>query len=181
MGRTIGVLLALSLAANVFLGGFVAGRIAGPKLAGFDRHHDGSPGGGPKRGDPYAELDELPPAAREKLKALFRQNRESFVATFRDGRALHREFVSVLTAETFDRAAAEAVAAKLEAFDRERRRSTPRLIIEAMDGLSVEDRRALAAIVERRMMDDMRGGSRRHHRFERRDRRPPTEEAAPPQ
>lgn len=178
MGRTVTILLALSLAANVFLGGFVAGRIAGPKLPGFDRHHGGHHAGGPLRGDRFADLDELPPAAREKLKALFRQNRESFVATFRDERALHREFVSVLTAETFDRAAAEAVAAKIEAFNRDRRQSTPRLIIAAMDGLSVEDRRALAAIVERRMMDDMRGAPRRRHR---RDRPPPSEDESPPQ
>ena len=180
MGRTVTILLALSLAANVFLGGFVAGRIAGPKLPGFDRH-GGPPDGGRHRGDPFAEFDDLPPAAREKLKTLFRQNRESFVAAVRDGRALHREFVSVLTAETFDRAAAEAVAAKIEAFDRERRQTMPRLIIEAMDGLPVEDRRALAVIVERRMMDDLRGGSRRRHRFEGLDRRPPPEDAAPPQ
>lgn len=178
MGRTVTILLALSLAANVFLGGFVAGRIAGPNLPGFDRQDGGRPGGGDDRGDPYAEFDALPPAAREKLRALFRQNRDSFIATFRDGRALHREFVSVLTADTFDRAAAEAVAAKIEAFDRERRQSTPRLIIEAMDGLSVEDRRALAAIVERRMMEDMRGGPRRLHR---RDRLPPSADETPPQ
>jgi Spy/CpxP family protein refolding chaperone len=181
MGRTVTILLALSLAANVFLGGFVAGRIAGPKLPGFDRYGGGPPGGGPQRGDPFAEFNELPPAAREKLRALFRQNRASFIATVRDGRALHQEFVSVLTAETFDRAAAEALAAKIEAFDRERRQSMPRLIIEAMDGLSVEDRRALAAIFERRMMDDLRGANRRHDRLERRGRRPPPEDAPAPQ
>lgn len=174
MGRTVTILLALSLAANVFLGGFVAGRIAGPNLPVFDRHDGGRPGHGPHRGDPHAEFDELPPAAREKLRALFRQNRESFAATFRDGRALHQEFVSVLTAETFDRAAAEAVALKIEAFDRERRPSMPRLIIEAMDGLPVEDRRALARIVERRMIEDMKGrGPRLHRRFRDGDAPPP--------
>ena len=161
MGRTIGVLLALSLAANVFLGGFVAGRLAGPNLSGFERGREddrGGPGGG------RHDFDDLPPAAREKMKAAFKDKREEFARTFREGRALRDEFVGILTAETFDRAAAEAAAAKIEAFEEKRRRSMPRLVIDMMDGLSVEDRRALAALVERRMAEDMAGprGRRRH-------------------
>ncbi|MDZ7629741.1 MAG: periplasmic heavy metal sensor [Parvularculaceae bacterium] len=165
MGRTVIILLALSLAANVFLGGFVAGRIAGPGFAGFDRGF----GEGPHRdrgrgGDFRRDFDALPDAAREKLRASFKKNREEFITTFREGRALQQEFVGVLTAETFDRSAAEAVAAKIEAFEAERRRSTPRLIIDVMDGLPVEDRRALAKVIERRIIEDMRGPGRRHRR-----------------
>ncbi len=169
MGRTVVILLALSLAANVFLGGFVAGRVAGPNLPGFG--HDGAtPGGEPRdgHGDRRAEFDALPPAVREKLKEAFRKNRVEFVETFREGRALHEDFVSILTADAFDRAAAEAAAAKIEAFEGERRRSMPRLVIDAMEGLSVEDRRALAAVVERRFIEDMGGHGdgrqRRRHR-----------------
>lgn len=183
MGRSVTILLALSLAANVFLGGFVAGRIAGPSLSGFDRagsdrpgtdrHHGGPGGHGPHRSDPFAEFDELPPAVREKLKALFRKNRESIASTFREGRALHQEFVAVLTADAFDRAAAEDVAARIEAFERDRRPSMPRVVIEAMDGLSAADRRALAAIVERRMIEDLKGRGRRHHRRFNEDEAPP--------
>ena len=157
MGRTIGVVLALSLAANVFLGGFVAGRIAGPSLPGFERRGAGE---GPHHGGRH-NLDDLSPAAREKLKDLFRKNREEFAATFREGRALRDEFIAVLTAETFDRAAAEAAAAKIEAFEGTRRAAMPRLVVEAMDGLPAEDRRALAALVERRMMDEMKGFGKR--------------------
>jgi uncharacterized membrane protein len=174
MGRTVTILLALSLAANVFLGGFIAGRIAGPSLPGFERPDSGRDGHGPQRGDPHAEFERLPPAAREKLRSVFRQNRENFAMTVREGRALHQEFVSVLTAETFDRAAAEAVAAKIEAFERERRPSMPRLIIAAMDGLSVEDRRALAEVVERRMMDDIASRNRRGRRLDRSGDPPPS-------
>ncbi len=164
MGRTVTILLALSLAANVFLGGFVAGRIAGPNLPGFDRHDGARPSHGSRYGDRHAEFDALPPAVRDRLKTLFRENRASFASAFRDGRELHREFIGVLTAETFDRAAAEAVAAKIDAFERQRRPSMPRLVIEAVDGLSVDDRRAFAEIVERRMIEDLKGRGRRHHK-----------------
>lgn len=173
MGRTIGVLLALSLAANVFLGGFVAGRIALPGLPAFDhaRGHDerGHRGGGRHR------FDDLPPLARERMKAAFVKKRDEFAATFREGRALRDEFVSTLTAETFDRAAAEAVAAKIDAFEEKRRGSMPRLVIEMMDGLPVEDRRAIAALVEKRMTEEMAGpGRRRHGRGE-----PPPDDGPP--
>lgn len=163
MGRTIVILLALSLAANVFLGGFVAGRLAGPGFKGFE-HGPGPSLGHGRGGDFHREFDALPDAAREKLRASFRKNREEFVTTFREGRALQQEFISILTAETFDRSAAEAVAAKIETFEAERRRSMPRLIIDVMDGLPLEDRRALAKVIERRIIEDMRGPGRRHRR-----------------
>lgn len=168
MGRTIGILLAISLAANVFLGGFVAGRVAGPNLPGFDHGRDkdgrGHEGRGGHRGG-HPDFDGLSPAAREKLKASFQKNREEIAGAFREGRALRDEFIGILTAETFDRAAAEAAAAKLEAFDEKRRGSMPRLVIEVMDGLSAEDRRAVAELVERRMMEEMAGpGKRRRGR-----------------
>jgi Spy/CpxP family protein refolding chaperone len=172
MGRTIGVLLALSLAANVFLGGFVAGRIASPGFSGFE-HGPGPLGRKGPHGDFHREFEALPEAAREKLRAQFKENRAAFVETFREGRALQQEFISILTAETFDRAGAEAVAAKIEAFEAERRRSMPRLVIEVMDGLPVEDRRALAKVIERRIMEDMKGPGRRGHRG------PPPEMAGP--
>lgn len=176
MGRTIGVLLAVSLAANVFLGGFVAGRIAGPKLPGFDHARDGE-GRDHARG--RHDFDDLPPAVREKMKAAFKDKREEFAQTFREGRALRDEFVSTLTAETFDRAAAEAAAAKIEAFEEKRRRSMPRLVIDMMDGLSAEDRRALAALVERRMTEDMAGPGKRR-RGRRGHSEPPPPEDGPP-
>lgn len=164
MGRTIGILLALSLAANVFLGGFVMGRVAVPGFPGFGLER-GEGGRGPHH-DGRDEFRKLSPAAQERVKASFRKGRREMAAAFRDGAALREEFVSVLTAETFDRAAAEAVAAKIEAFEKERRPSTPRVIIDVMDGLSAEDRRIVADLVERRMAADRAGGGmrRRGHR-----------------
>lgn len=177
MGRTIGILLALSLAANVFLGGFVAGRIAAPNLPGFgpdrgNERHDGRGGG-------RHDFDDLSPAAREKFRALFRENRREIAAAFREDRAQLDEFFSVLTAETFDRAAAEAVAAKLDVLEDKRRRAIRRLAIEVMDGLSLEDRRAVADLVKRRMTEDMAGaGERRRWRGGRGEA--PSQESGPP-
>lgn len=174
MGRTIGILLALSLAANVFLGGFVAGRIAGPNLPGFDQGRDKDGHRAHRGGRP--DLDGLSPAAREKLKASFQKHREEIAGTFREGRALREEFISVLTAETFDRARAEAVAAKLEAFEEKRRESMPLIFIEVMDGLPLEDRRAVAELLERRMTEEMAGPGKRRRRGRGDDGPPP----APP-
>lgn len=174
MGRTIGILLALSLAANVFLGGFVAGRIAGRGFSGFDHGSHGDHGRG---GDHRRAFDALPEAAREKLRAAYKEHRAAVAATSQEARALRREFISILTADAFDRAAAEAAAAKIAAFEAERRRSTPRLLISAMDGLPAEDRRALARAFERRITEDMRGPGRRGRRDDRPAGDPPPEEA----
>ncbi|HBS36415.1 MAG TPA: hypothetical protein DEA50_15270 [Parvularcula sp.] len=161
MGRTIGILLALSLAANVFLGGFVAGRVAGPGFGPFDHGRRGHDARG---SDARLEFEALPEAAREKLRAVFRANRAEFASTLREGRALQREFIAILTAETIDRAAAEAAAARIESFEAERRRSTPRLFVSVMDGLPPEDRRALARVIERRLAEDLIGPGRRGRR-----------------
>jgi Spy/CpxP family protein refolding chaperone len=159
MGRTIGILLALSLAANVFLGGFVMGRVAGPGLPGFG-HERGEGGHGARHGG-RDDFRELSPAAREKVRASFRKGRKEMAAAVRDSDALREEFIRVLTAETFDRAAAEAVAARIEAFEKERRPSMSRVIIDVMDGLSAQDRRIVARLVERRMAEEMAAGGKR--------------------
>lgn len=145
MGRGIVIALALSLAANVFLGGFVIGKMAGgPHDRGGShefafRHHDG----------PEGFLD-LTPAARESLKRAFETRRAAATQEFSAARELHEEFVKVLGADVYDRAAAEALAAKFEAAENFGRAGMARLIVEAADGLSTEDRKSLAKHIERR-------------------------------
>jgi len=51
--------------------------------------------------------------------------------------------------------------------------------METMDGLSPDDRRALAALVERRMSDELMGGGRRGHTRWRCDGPPPPGEPPP--
>lgn len=141
MGRGIVIALALSLAANVFLGGFVAGKFAGhgyPRAFGF-AHGEGK------------RLSDLPPAARDALQRAYASHQIIKDQRRDEMRALHEEFVSVLTAETFDREAAEAAVEKIAAADRSRRAEMARLIVGVADGLSTEDRQALARHVERRV------------------------------
>ena len=99
MNRSIVIALALSLAANVFLGGYVAGRIgAGP-------HRDRGPHGHDLRrpGDDFADLT---PAARESLKRIFVEHREGRTLIRREASDLTDELAAVLSAQDFDRAGA---------------------------------------------------------------------------
>ncbi len=147
VNRGLIIALGVSLAANVFLGGFLAGKIAG---------------GGRDHGPPHFErrhgdLDDVSPAARDALRRAFSEHRNDNAEVWREMRELHRELIDVITAETFDRAAAEAIAAKFEALDASFRSDMARIMIEAADGLSLEDRKALARHLEKRLK---RGGSR---------------------
>jgi uncharacterized membrane protein len=150
------IALGLSLAANVFFGGFLAGRLAG---------------GGHHRGAPFfdhgahGEFGDLTPAAREALRREFEERRESGAEARREVRKAHKELIAALKAETFDRAAADKIADRMEAADASFRSGMARLVIEAAEGLSREDREALARHL------DMRA---------RRDRRPKAERVAPP-
>lgn len=164
MGRGIIVALALSLAANVFLGGFVAGRfVGGENDRGGDRLSAF------RHGDAH-EFSDLPPAARESLKRAFIAHRAEGREAYREMKALHREFIDVLSADEFDRAAADAIAAKADAMDRSGRSSLIKLIAEAAEGLSVEDRKALARHIEKR---------RPHHKRRHGRSAPPPPDAPP--
>lgn len=170
MGRGIIVALGLSLAANVFMGGFIFGKIAGGP------RHQGLPGGfDMRRGDPE-DFADLPPAARAALLDAYAGRRGEAAAVHRDMRALRKEFIAVLRADAFDRATAEALAAKFEALEGTARGAAPKLIIEAAATLSAEDRRALADHLDRRFAK--RRGARDLHR-PRRDDRPRPEEPPP--
>lgn len=144
MGRGIIIALALSLAANVFLGGFVFGRMAGVP------HHRGGEHGFSLRHDGHDGLSDLTPAARESLKRAFESRRVASRDDFREARALHEEFVKVLGADVYDREAAQSLAAKFEAAESFGRAGMARLIVEAADGLSPEDRKSLAKHLDHR-------------------------------
>lgn len=144
MGRGIAVLLALSLAANVFLGGFVAGKV----FSGRDghgkshvalRHHDAMDG-----------LSEMTPAARESLKRAYMTYREGSRDRHEKTLALKSEFAAAIGADQFDRAAIEAIIEKLEAAEASGRSGMARLIVDAAEDLSLEDRKSLAKYLEKR-------------------------------
>lgn len=152
MGRGIVIALALSLAANVFLGGFVAGR-----LAGGPHDHDG-PHVFMFRHGGLEAFSDLTPAARESLKRAFIEHRAASRGGFRETRKLHEEFVKVLGADVYDRAAADALVAKFEAAENSGRAGMARVLVEAAEGLSAEDRKSLAKHIEKR------GGHWKGHR-----------------
>ncbi len=162
VNRGLTVALGLSLAANVFLGGFLAGKIAGQESGRepprFERRHGG-----------HGDHDDMSPAARDALHRAFQEHRDDNAEVWREMRELHRELIDVITAETFDRAAAETVAAKFEALDASFRSDMARIMIEAAEGLSLEDRKTLARHLEKRLK---RGG--------RRDDKPEGTPAGPP-
>jgi len=139
------IALGLSLAANVFFGGFLVGRLVGVG------HH-----GGPRLFEraAHGHFGDLTPAAREALRREFEERRESGADARREMRKAHQELTAALKAETFDRAAADRIADRLEAADRSFRSGMARLVIEAADGLAREDREALARHLDRRMRRD---------------------------
>ena len=157
MNRGIIIALAFSLAANVFLGGFVAGKIAGgPHDHRRDRHH---------------AFAELTPAARESLKRAFVEHRSDRAEARREADMLQRQLVETLGAETFDRTAADEIVAKFATLELRSRSDMARLVVEAADGLELDDRKALAKHLERRGFD--RGKHRKGSRPGAKDGAPP--------
>lgn len=161
MGRGIIIALALSLAANVFLGGYVAGRLtegAGERRVEKKWRHDNE-----------RRFDDLTPAARESLRRAYLEHRTRSADERETIRALQKELAAVLSAETYDRAAAEAVALKFEQTEQSSRSGTARLFIDAAEGLSVEDRRALARHLENRGRERDHDGRHRRRGGDRSD------------
>ncbi len=144
MGRGVIIALGLSLAANVFMGGMIAGKIAGGPhhrggAQGFGFHHRGA-----------EDFADLPPAAREALKKAFAERRDAGAERRRAGRALHEELIAVLRADEFDRAAADEIVAKIETVEIAGRADLARLLVETAGALSPADRKALADHLDRR-------------------------------
>lgn len=149
VNRSLVIALGLSLAANVFFGGYLAGKLAsGPELAG--RHSLGI------RHDDHGRFEDLSPPARSALRRAFRDHRKAAIEEHQDVADLHRRLVAVLNAETFDRTAADALADELETVEASFRSGMARIVIEAADGLSTEDRQSLARHLEKRFL--RRGG-----------------------
>ena len=101
--RTLAVLLALSLGANLFLIGGIAGRMSG--------HRHGHPMPPPifGLGGPGMEsgLRHMPSAGREHLRGMLRERRPELRAEHEALRKLHRRIAKELGRESPDRAAIE--------------------------------------------------------------------------
>jgi uncharacterized membrane protein len=173
MNKGLAIALFASLAANIFLGGFVVGRLAGgPGHPRFDhpRHHAG----------PMMEpnLDALSSPGREAFHNVFEAERETLRERHRTLRERRTAFAAALTAEPFDRARAEAALNDLHAVTAEQQAAFAALMIDAVEELSDEDRKLLAkSIIDG---SHWRSGKRRLHRRDKFPPPPDAEDAPPP-
>lgn len=169
MNRGLAIALFASLAVNIFLGGFVAGRLAGGHPhAGFGHrppHEAGLM--------MFPDLDVLSPAGRESFREIFAARHQTLRERHRDLSRRRAAFTAALAADPWDRAKAEAALAELKAATDEQETAFASLIIDAFEGLSTEDRKALVEAASRQ------GGWR--HRKGKRLRAGPPEDFPPPE
>lgn len=181
MGRGLTVLLVVSLAANVFLGGFVAGRfVGGPP---HHPHMMPLPGDLGGRGG-FRELAALSPEEREAFRAVFKDKRRMIHDGVREAAKLRTAFGDALAADPWDRAKAETALADLTAAEGARQSALSKLLIDAFEGLPADKRKALVEEATKRAEETRRPrGSRRRGGFDRRDGPPPpppADEETPP-
>ncbi|MBI1391803.1 MAG: periplasmic heavy metal sensor [Alphaproteobacteria bacterium] len=171
MGRAVTIALAASLAANVFLGGFVVGRVTNAPPS--------PPDGGHERGPrPPVAVDGSPSrllgrslAASETARAAFRdafaEHREKFRDDRVESRRLREAAREALLAEPFDRAKAKAALRAVADHFQAREDQRTDFLLDVFESLSREERakviEAFAAMPEgdpRRRRGDRRPGFR---------------------
>lgn len=153
MNRGLTVALLLSLAVNIFLGGYVAGRfVGGPSGGGFTH----PPRDAGMMMSPH--LDALSPEGREAFRKVFEARHDALRERHRLLNERRAAFAAALAADPWDRAKAETALADLKAATDEQESAFATLVIDAFENLSAADRRALAEAV-------VRGGHWRRHRM----------------
>jgi uncharacterized membrane protein len=160
--RILGVLLAVSLAINVFILGFLAARAWQRPFAGA---------GGPGRAPAtlfHADrvLGETSPG---KLKWLTREQRHELVPRWRALRQSRREAEQALRAEPFDRAAFERALERVRGETINTQSTLHGLLVGLADGMTPEQRAELARLNWQPWRE--RDGRRGKHRW--RDQRAP--------
>lgn len=171
MVKAVHWLLAGSLAANVFLGGFVAGRMLhapDPRAMAAER-------GGEARVLLRAAADA--PQVRAAFEQRFREERVQIRRDAGESMRLREAFAAALAAEPFVRADAEAAAAALARFEQGRQTRGVNTLIDVFEKLPAETRRG---IVEQRALAQQRRGQRIEE-FRRRRAMPDEQPADAPQ
>lgn len=155
MNRGLTILLAISVAANVFLGGFVAGRLLGGPPQG--KHvHSSFDGGRSFNWKMGREIEELSPEAREAFRNVFAESRERLIENHRETKRLRKALSEALAADPWSRTQVEAAHAELRAAESAQQAALAELLIDAFEGLSAEDRKALTSAMDKRDMRKMR-------------------------
>lgn len=146
MSRGLMVLLALSMTANVGLG-FIAGR------------HLASPS--PPPGPPPAfargfgmrltpDLEALSPEARAAFRRVFDERRDTLKHNHHETRRLRNELSRALAADQWSRTEVDAAVAALRSAESAQQAAMSQLIVEAFEGLSAADRKALVEAMDKR-------------------------------
>lgn len=168
MNKGLAIALFASLAVNIFLGGFLAGRLIGaPERPVFDRSPHGA---GVMM---FHDLEALSPQGREAFRAVFAARRGALRERHREVVARRADFFAALAAEPWDRERTEKALARLKAATDQQETAFTDLLIDAFENLSAADRKALVEA-------GARGGrwSRRHRA--RRPSPPPALDQPPP-
>jgi hypothetical protein len=142
--RWMKITLALSLAVNLLVAGVVIGAIAA-----------GGPGG--ERIAAVRDLGRTPfvialdPKDRRAVARALRAEGEGFLANRRELKERFEEVLTLLRAETFDRAAVEALIAEQREFAVGRQVMGERVVLDRLSEMSVADRRAYADRLDKSM------------------------------
>lgn len=147
MNKTLAALLAVSLFANIFLGGFVAGRLFGAPAPGEDGrfpherlHPAPSPGAG---GMMLPDLEALPADRRALFRESFSRRRDELRRNWAEVHERRQAFAEALAAEPWDRAKAEVALKDLMAATNAQEALFADLLIDSLEGLTAEERKAV--------------------------------------
>ncbi len=172
MGRGVTIALAASLAANVFFGGFVAGRLTTGDTIERDFGGPGAPrraGGGPPSralGQALSLSDNARAAVREAIRPdmgeIRRDRRRSL--------ELRRAVRDALSAEPFDREEARAALQEMMEFHSSREERRTDLLLTVFESLPPDERKEIVAAFSDRQT---RRRGRRFRRDEERATKPP--------
>lgn len=133
--------LGVSLIVNLGLGGYVAGQHLRPEPPKLERPHGPQ---GPERPDSRPDISR---EDRREVRQLMRQAFEAASTELEARRDAERQLATVLAAEPFDRAAAEAAMYELREADTRLRDRIGAEVIGGLDGLSSEQRAWVAHIL----------------------------------
>lgn len=139
MNRGLMILLLCSLAANVFLAGFVGGRVLGESPHAKGERRAPPPGGMIM----IRDFGALPPDARESFRVVFRDRKPELRQSYHELRRRREAFAEALAADVWDRARVETALNDLRAVEGAHQTTLAHLIIDAFEGLSADERKAV--------------------------------------
>ena len=144
MNKTLMIVLAASLAVNVFLAGHVSGKlISGNHAASEHRPPPRGGRGGPEGLSFMRNLDVLTPEVREEFRRSVREGLPAMRRNFEQTSRAHQELAQALKSDPWDRALAEEKLMAVHEVQNRQRTMFTGSFFDALETLSLEDRIAL--------------------------------------